>query len=187
MSIDCRAERRWNRVARQTALAALMTGIAIAAVSCGSQPAGESANATAGSSSEPAATTTAATRSTSARAESDARATRPRQEAPVATRGGRIRLTDTGCVTFEPQWTTVNVGQSLTWTSAMKTPVTIHISGGAFDRSEYVVRPGGTISTSPARTSGSFTIWSEPTACQGPPRGIQGSGPGVTVEGPAGH
>ena len=185
MSIDSRAERVWSTLARRTAVAALMTGIAIAAASCGSQPAGESANATAASSSGPAATKAAA-RSAPARAESDARATRPRQEAPVATRG-RIRLTDTGCVTFEPQWTTVNVGQSLTWTSAMKTPVTIHISGGAFDRSEYVVRPGGTVSTGPARTSGSFTIWSEPAACQGPPRGVLGSGPGVTVEGALAH
>lgn len=161
-----------------------MMGLAIAAASCGTQPAGESADATAASSSEPAVTGTATTRTTPERAD---RASRPRQEAPAAASTGRIRLTDTGCISFEPQWTTLRVGQSLTWSSDLKTPVTIHISGGAFDKTEFVVRPGGTITTGPARASGSFTIWSEPGACQGPPRGVQGSGPGVTVEATAGR
>jgi hypothetical protein len=77
------------------------------------------------------------------------------------------------------------VGQSLVWHSELKSPVTIHVSPGAFDRSEYVVRPGAIVSTSPARVAGSYSMWSEPTACQGIPRGVRESGPGVTVEGSA--
>jgi hypothetical protein len=75
------------------------------------------------------------------------------------------------------------VGESITWHSELEVPITLHVSTGAFDRSEYVVRPGGTVNTGPARSSGTFSIWSEPRSCQGVPRGVRGSGPGVTVEG----
>ena len=61
-------------------------------------------------------------------------------------------------------------------------PVTLHVSAGAFDKTEYVVRPGGSITAGPARAAGSYTVWSEPAACQGPPRGVRGSGPGISVE-----
>ena len=95
----------------------------------------------------------------------------------------RVRLTQKGCVQIEPDWTSVGVGQSLTWHSELKSPVTIHVSPGAFDKAEYVVRAGATTSTGPARKAGSYSIWTTPAACQGVPRGVQGAGPGVTVEG----
>jgi plastocyanin len=104
-------------------------------------------------------------------------------EAAPAGRTNRVVLTDRGCVQFDPHWSTVHPGQSLTWRNDLRTNVTIHVSPGAFDRTEYLVRPGATVSSGPARGTGPFTIWTEPAACQGVPRGVQGSGPGVTVEG----
>jgi len=96
-----------------------------------------------------------------------------------------VLLTEKGCVQFEPHWATIGVGQSLTWKSELKNSVTIHVSPGAFARTQYVVRAGASVSTGPARVSGSFSISTEPAACQGVPRGVQGSGPGLTVEGAA--
>ena len=95
----------------------------------------------------------------------------------------RVRLTQKGCVQFEPYWTHIRVGQSLTVQSDLKSPVTMSVSAGAFDRTEYVVRAGASMSTGPARSPGSYSIWTKPTACQRAPRGVEGSGPGVTVEG----
>ena len=93
----------------------------------------------------------------------------------------RVHLINKGCVQLEPHWTTVRVGQSLEWRSELKTPVTIHVSPGAFDKTEYIVRAGASVSTGPARGRGPYSIWTEPAACQGIARGVQGSGPGVTV------
>jgi len=94
----------------------------------------------------------------------------------------RVILTSKGCVEFEPSWTTLQVGQSLSWRSELKTPVTIHVSSGAFDHEQYVVRPGAVVHTTPARHSGSYTIWTEPAACQTAPHGVQGPGPGLEVK-----
>ena len=105
------------------------------------------------------------------------------QDAKPAGGGNRVLLTDDKCVRFEPHWTTIHPGQSLTWKSALKAPVTVHVSAGAFDKSEYVVRPGATVSTGPAQRAGTYSIWTEPAACQGVSRGAQGTGPGGTVEG----
>ena len=104
-------------------------------------------------------------------------------ETRTSTQSNRVRLTQHGCIEFEPHWTTIRVGQSLTWHSELKVPVTIHVPAGAFDRMEYVVRAGQTVSTGPARSRGTYPMWSAPGACQGIARGVQGSGPGVTVEG----
>jgi len=93
-----------------------------------------------------------------------------------------VRLTQLGCVQFEPVWTQIHVGQSLSWRSDVKSAVTIHVSPGAFDKTEYVVRAGSSASTGPARKAGSYTIWTTPAACQRAPRGVQGAGPGVTVD-----
>lgn len=95
----------------------------------------------------------------------------------------RVRLTQKGCIQVEPVWTQIRVGQSLTWHSDLELPVTIHVSPGAFEKTEYVVRAGASTSTGPARSPGSYSIWTSPAACQGVPRGVQGAGPGVTVEG----
>jgi hypothetical protein len=69
------------------------------------------------------------------------------------------------------------------FSSELKSPVTIHVSPGAFDKTEYLVRPGAIMSTALARVAGSYSMWSEPAACQGEPLGARGTGPGVTVEG----
>ncbi len=107
----------------------------------------------------------------------------PRLEARPAGPTNRIRLSEKGCVQFEPHWTSIRVGQSLTWLSELDAPVRIHVSSGAFDRVNYVVPAGATLSTGPARTPGLYSIWTEPAACRDMPRGVQSSGPGVRVEG----
>jgi plastocyanin len=94
----------------------------------------------------------------------------------------RITLTDRGCVRFEPQWTNVQVGQSVSWRSELKSPLTIHVTHGAFDKESFVVRPGATVSTGPARGAGTFSFWTEPAACREAPRGALMAGPGVQVQ-----
>ena len=103
-------------------------------------------------------------------------------DASVAGASNHVRLTEHGCIQFEPHWSSIHVGQTLVWDSKLKSPVTIHVSPGAFEKAEYVVRPGATLSTGPARAAGSYSIWSDPAACQGAPIGAHGSEPGVTVE-----
>lgn len=97
--------------------------------------------------------------------------------------GGHIRLVDRGCVSFEPHWTTIRLGQSLTFQSELKKSITIHLPPGAFDRDEYVVPARKTVRTGPAQDAGDHGMWSMPAACQAAPHGVQGAGPGVTVEG----
>jgi len=99
----------------------------------------------------------------------------------------RVILTSRGCVEFEPSWTTIQMGQSLSWRSELKTPVTIHVTPGAFDQSHYVVEPGAVVHTNAARHSGSYSIWTEPAACQTAPHGVQGPGPGLEVKTAAQH
>jgi hypothetical protein len=99
----------------------------------------------------------------------------------------RVILTSKGCVEFEPNWTTIQMGQSLSWRSELETPVTIHVSSGAFDQAQYVVKPGAVVRTNAARHSGSYTIWTEPAACQTAPHGVQGPGPGLEVKASAQH
>lgn len=99
----------------------------------------------------------------------------------------RVRLTPKGCVEFEPHWSSIKAGQSISWRSELKTPVVIHVSPGAFEKTEYTVRAGATLSTGPALASGNYSIWTQPTACQGVPRGVQSSGPGLTVLAGAAH
>ena len=103
------------------------------------------------------------------------------KSAATASLSAHIRLTQKGCIEFEPQWTAIRVGQSLTWHSRLKRRVTIHVTPGAFGRTSYVVSPGGTVNTGPARGVGAFSMWCKPAACQGTPRGVQGTGPGVTI------
>ena len=121
-----------------------------------------------------------ATASAGVKSEAGAGAARHEAGQPAAT--NHVRLTQHGCIEFEPHWCDIHIGQPLVWVSELKSPVTIHISPGAFGKSEYVIRPGATMTTGPARAEGSYSMWSEPAACQGAPVGAHGSGPGVTVE-----
>jgi len=94
----------------------------------------------------------------------------------------RINLTERGCVRFDPQWAEVHVGESVTWHSDLKSPVTIHVASGAFAKESYVVRPGATVSSGPALAAGNHSFWAEPTACHDAPRGALPAGPGVRVQ-----
>lgn len=168
----CRSALRWMTVL-----------LLIATAGCASKHPRQKAAAA-----QPGADSSAATKTaTSAGGKSGSRTSAAQHEAVAAGPSNHVRLTQHGCIQFEPQWCDIQVGQPLVWTSALKSPVTIHVSAGAFDKAEYVVRPGATLSTGPARAAGSYSIWSEPAACQGAPLGARGSGPGVTVEGAAKH
>jgi len=109
-------------------------------------------------------------------------AEKPAPKVAAVSGGGSIRLIDRGCVSFEPHWTTIRVGQSLTWHSELKTTVTIHVPPGAFERTEYVVPARRTVRSGPAQSPGDHGMWSMPAACQAAPIGVQGAGPGVTIE-----
>jgi hypothetical protein len=93
-----------------------------------------------------------------------------------------ITLTNHRCIRFEPQWTRVRMGQSITWRSDLKTPITIYVSPGVFRRDNFRVRPGATVTTGPALASGRYSFWTEPAACREAPRGILLAGPGVKVQ-----
>jgi hypothetical protein len=94
----------------------------------------------------------------------------------------RITLSERRCIRFDPQWTSIRVGQSLTWHSDLKTPLTIYISPGIFPRDNYTIRPGQTVSTGPAQSPGRYSFWTEPCACREAPRGVLLAGPGVRVQ-----
>ena len=93
----------------------------------------------------------------------------------------RITLTNKRCIRFDPQWTDVRMGQSVTWHSELKAPLTIYVSPGVFSRDHYLVRPGATVSTGPALAAGRYSFWTEPSACRVAPRGVLMAGPGVRV------
>jgi hypothetical protein len=93
-----------------------------------------------------------------------------------------VSLSDRNCIRFEPQWTEVRLGQSLTWRSNLKSAVRIYLSPGVFSRDNFLVRPGATVSTGPAKASGQYSFWTEPAACRDAPRGVLLAGPGVRVQ-----
>lgn len=166
---------------RAALLAALMALLFIPASGCGNKRQESKAAATKRGPDTLSTATSGARRST----KSDARVSEKvvaQNEARPSAQSNRVRLTQRGCVEFEPRWAKIRVGQSLSWHSELKVSVTLHVPTGAFDRMEYVVRPGQTVSTGPARSPGSYPVWTAPAACQGIARGVQGSGPGVTVE-----
>ena len=94
----------------------------------------------------------------------------------------RITLTDRRCIRFEPQWTSVRMGQSVTWHSELKSPIRIYVSPGVFAKESFLVRPGATVSTGPVRSTGRYSFWTEPSACRDAPRGVLLAGPGVRVQ-----
>lgn len=108
----------------------------------------------------------------------------PRPHMAQADKAGlvhQITLANRRCIRFEPQWTTVYVGQSVTWHSQLKRPLRIYVSPGVFDKMSFVVRPGATVNTGPARAVGQFSFWTEPCACRDMPLGVLLPGPGVRV------
>ena len=104
---------------------------------------------------------------------------------PVASRRSGtvnvITLSNERCIRFEPQWTNVRIGQSITWRSELKSTMTIYVSPGVFARENFRVRPGATVSTGPALAEGRYSFWTEPSACREAPRGVLLAGPGVRV------
>ena len=100
---------------------------------------------------------------------------------------GVVHLTDKGCVQFDPQWVSVAPGQSVTWVSECKAPVTIHVEAGAFAKTEFVVAPGARVVSGPAGAAKDYMVTTVPAACQGPALGARGTGPGVGVAAAAGH
>jgi plastocyanin len=96
----------------------------------------------------------------------------------------RIELTVQTCIRFDPQWAEARVGDSVTWHSQLKSPITVHVEAGAFAKESYLVRPGATVSTGPALAAGNYTFWTDPTACHEAPRGALSAGPGVRVQEP---
>ena len=153
-----------------SALATMLLLIAVAG--CGSRPHEQAAD-TSVSLGEPSADTPVA-----------ASVEEPQPRMARAEKAGlvhQITLTNRRCIRFEPQWTTVYVGQSVTWHSQLKRPLRIYVSPGVFDRMSFVVRPGTTVSTGPARAAGHFSFWTEPCACRESPLGVLLPGPGVRV------
>lgn len=94
----------------------------------------------------------------------------------------KITLSQRRCIRFDPQWTSIHVGQSVSWHSDLKTPLTIYISPGIFPHDNYTIRPGQTVSTGPAKSPGRYSFWTEPCACREAPRGVLLAGPGVRVQ-----
>ena len=177
---DARTSADRIRQSPQPLLGVLLSLLLIASAGCGSRT-GEST--TERSQPSPDSGATAATKSGEAhQATPAARPSEAQPKAEPVAQTGHVRLLQKACVQFEPQWISIGVGQSLTWDSELKAPVTIHVTAGAFDKTEFVVRPGASVKSGPARAANDYAIWTAPAACQGAPRGARGSGPGVTVE-----
>jgi len=173
MGLGLRADRRLQiaAVCQLTARWVVIV-LLIAAAGCSKKGTQKSAAAQHGGDSS-------ATASPGARNDAAPRAAR-HEASPAA--ANHVRLTQHGCIQFEPPWSDIHVGQTLVFFSDLKAPVTVHVASGAFEQAQFVVRPGASVSTGAARAAGSYSMWSEPAACQGAPLGARGTGPGVTVE-----
>lgn len=190
--VDGRTSVAWITAMRRETLRWMMLLLIVAAAGCGSgrvedKSAGGAAGdgGTATEAGAGAGSTTASDDASATESDRDGDAAEPKsapRDGGQSPPGNVVRLTRQVCVLFEPRWSKVRVGETLTWASGLDSPVTIHVSPGVFEKTEFVVPAGATVSTGPARVAGSFSIWSEPAACQGVPRGVQGAGPGVTVE-----
>ena len=179
MVVSLGSHGRLRSTARLPVFATMMVLLLVAAAGCGSSktdqasvtPSSDGRSTEAGSSGN--ATVTASTSATQTAA-----ATQRRGRAGTI---HRITLTDKRCIRFDPQWTDVRMGQSVTWHSELKAPLTIYVSPGVFKRDHYLVRPGATVSTGPALAAGRYSFWTEPSACRVAPRGVLMAGPGVRV------
>ena len=61
--------------------------------------------------------------------------------AAPAAEPGVVHLIDKGCIQFEPHWVTIAPGQTVTWVSDLKAPVTVHVDAGAFNKTQFVIAP----------------------------------------------
>lgn len=168
----------WLKAAARGPASALLAGFLLIVVAgCGTQ---QTAQAPTGSQSEGQSSGQETTVATAQEPAALHRAT----HLPASKPAGlvhRITLSNKRCIEFEPQWTSVRIGQSVTWHSDLKSPITIYVSPGVFSKVSFIVRPGATVSTGPARAVGRFSFWTEPSACRDAPRGVLLSGPGVAV------
>jgi hypothetical protein len=158
-------------------LSAALTFLLVAAAGCGSHKA-EQASVTPSSDGGSTVSATVAANTPDAPAQSLTTTQRRGRAGTIH----RITLTDKRCIRFDPQWTDVRLGQSVTWHSELKAPLTIYVSPGVFSRDHFLVRPGATVTTGPALASGRYSFWTEPSACRVAPRGVLMAGPGVRVQ-----
>ena len=165
------------------ALGAVIALIVFASIGCGSRT--ETTTENTDSSADPVAG--AATESPAAEGAGASAGTSTSESATPAGEPGVVRLVDKGCVQFEPHWVTIAPGQTVTWVSELKAPVTVHVDAGAFNKTSFVVGPGARVTSGPAGTAKDYKVWTEPNACQGAPLGARGAGPGVAVQAAAGH
>ena len=172
----------WLKTPARRRVAALLTFLLLAAVAgCGTR---QTEQASVGPQSKGESSAQATKGESSTQATAVATALDPATHLPRSRRAGSIHLitlSDQRCIRFEPQWTRVRVGQSITWRSELKSPMTIYVSPGVFAKNSFRVRPGATISTGPALAEGRYSFWTEPAACRGVPRGVLLAGPGVKV------
>ena len=173
-----------NQVQRsRLVLGVLVPLFVFASIGCGSRT--ETTTEHTGDSTGSAASATTETPASDGAGASAAKATS--ESATPAGEPGVVRLVDKGCVQFEPHWITIAPGQTVTWVSELKAPVTVHVDAGAFSKTAFVVSPGGRVTSGPAGTVKDYKVWTEPNACQGAPLGARGAGPGIAVQADAGH
>lgn len=165
-----------RRLGSRLALGTLFLWIVLGSAGCGSGS-DQSAGNGSGSAGDTAATSSDAAPDPAPAASGDQPST---AAAPAS--AGVVRLTDKGCVQLEPHWVSVAPGQAVTWVNETKAAVTVHVDAGAFSKSQFVVQPGGRVTSGPAGPAKDYKVWTEPNACQGAPLGARGSGPGVAVE-----
>lgn len=171
--------------ARRSVVALLTFLLLIAVAGCGSEKTEQASVDSRSTQPTPSAQSTQSTDGSSTQAMVAATTQAPGTHATRRGRTGtvhRITLTDKRCIRFDPQWTDVRMGQSVTWHSELKSPLTIYVSPGVFSKESFLVRPGATISTGPALATGRYSFWTEPSACREAPRGVLLSGPGVRVQ-----
>jgi plastocyanin len=166
---------RTRQLGSRLALSALLAWLTLAATGCGSRSDESAVHQT-----ESSGDSTAMAGGESGHASQTA-APAAGRAASSASSGLVVRLVDKGCVQFDPHWVSVAPGQSVTWVNETKAAVTINVDAGAFAKARFVVQPGGRVTSGPAGSAKDYKVWTEPAACQGPPLGSRGSGPGIAV------
>lgn len=171
-----------GRLARGTAL--LATLAMLLALAAGCEKRGEKSTPAASSSGGAKATSTTKGKAR-ASGEKSAKTTAVKP-ADTPAEGRHVHLQDKGCISFDLHWKRVKMGRSIDWHNHTTKTITLHIDPAAFGRDTYVIAAGKTVNSGPARTIGTYTITTSPTACTAAPLGAYGSGPGVIVEGGVG-
>jgi plastocyanin len=165
-------------------LGTLVTLFVFASISCGSGGSQSTANHSETSADSAGTTAGSGDAQTTPSDQGQAATTTPAadQAATPAAEPGVVHLVDKGCVQFEPHWVTIAPGQTVTWVSDLKAPVTVHVDAGAFNKTSFVVAPGARVTSGPAGSAKDYKVWTDPNACQGAPLGARGSGPGIAVQ-----